>query len=102
MITPSVFAQAGVIFTLFHVYCYLGMALYGGVVTPGADFGVSIFLRPVAPCCKGFTVLCVVAAVAFIYRPCLLFTVGHGCWPLSVMVVGVGVGIGGGGGGGNC
>lgn len=41
MITPSVFAQAGVIFTIFHVYCYLGMALYGGVVTPGADFGVS-------------------------------------------------------------
>ncbi|CAM9486187.1 unnamed protein product [Pylaiella littoralis] len=43
MITPSVFAQAGVIFTLFHVYCYLGMALYGGVVTPGADFGDTPF-----------------------------------------------------------
>eukprot|EP00903_Cladosiphon_okamuranus_P018814 g17305.t1 len=42
-VTPSVFAQAGVIFTLFHVYCYLGMALYGGVVTPGADFGDTPF-----------------------------------------------------------
>lgn len=39
-ITPSVFAQAAVIFTIFHLYTYLGMALYGGVVTPAADFGV--------------------------------------------------------------
>ncbi|CAM9178341.1 unnamed protein product [Ectocarpus sp. 13 AM-2016] len=43
MVTPSVFAQAGVIFTVFHLYCYLGMALYGGVVTPGADFGDTPF-----------------------------------------------------------
>ena len=41
MITPSVFAQAGVIFTIFHVYAYLGMALYGGVITRDADYGVS-------------------------------------------------------------
>lgn len=46
-ITPSVFAQAGVIFTIFHLYAYLGMALYGGVITPDGDYGVSLAIREI-------------------------------------------------------
>lgn len=44
-ITPSVFAQAGVIFTIFHLYAYLGMALYGGVITSDGDYGVSLSIN---------------------------------------------------------
>ncbi|CAM9220735.1 unnamed protein product, partial [Discosporangium mesarthrocarpum] len=42
-ITPNLFAQAGVIFTIFHVYAYLGMALFGGLITPDRDYGDTTF-----------------------------------------------------------
>ncbi|CAM9856284.1 unnamed protein product, partial [Choristocarpus tenellus] len=42
-ITPNLFAQAGVIFTIFHVYAYVGMVIYGGVITADRDYGDTPF-----------------------------------------------------------
>lgn len=52
-ITPSVFAQAGVIFTFFHIYAYLGMFLYGGAITPTTDYGVRPACRVSQTGCLG-------------------------------------------------